>query len=284
MEKETLLARTRKSLRLLSMKSRKSLGQHFLIDENVLEDIIAGAELTKDDTVFEVGPGTGVLTGELAARARRVIGIELDDNLAENLKKEMAPFPSVTVINANILDIDPSSLLNPGEPYKMVANLPYYITSPVLRHFLEAKAKPEMMLVMVQREVAKAIAAAPGQRSVLSIAVQFYGNPEIVRYVPANAFYPEPEVDSALLKITVYPAPAVNVSDEAGFFSVVRAGFTTPRKQIANSLALGLSIAKPEAQRLLGKADIDPQRRAETLTLEEWAELWKVHANTRRGS
>jgi 16S rRNA (adenine1518-N6/adenine1519-N6)-dimethyltransferase len=160
----------------------------------------------------------------------------------------------------------------------VVANLPYYITSPALRHFLEASAKPKMMLVMVQKEVAEAIVAEPGKRSVLSISVQFYGKPRIVSYVPSKSFYPAPKVDSAILRIDVYSQPAVAVSDEKSFFELVRAGFAAPRKQIANSLAQGLKSPKPEVLALLEKADIAAQRRAETLTLEEWAQLWQVFA------
>jgi len=147
-----------------------------------------------------------------------------------------------------------------------------------LRHFLEASVKPEMMLVMVQKEVAEAIIAEPGKRSILSISVQFYGKPKIVSYVPAQSFHPAPEVDSAILRIDVYSQPAVAVTDEKGFFEMVRAGFTASRKQIVNSLAQGLKSPKPEVLALLEKADIVPQRRAETLTLEEWAQLWQVFA------
>ncbi|MFQ5997489.1 MAG: 16S rRNA (adenine(1518)-N(6)/adenine(1519)-N(6))-dimethyltransferase RsmA, partial [Dehalococcoidales bacterium] len=225
--------------------------------------------------------GLGIMTRELAKRAGQVFAVELDDKLAALLKETLASFANVTIINEDILDIDPATLLPPLSPYKVVANLPYYITSPVLRHFLEASTKPQMMLVMVQKEVAETIVAEPGRRSVLSIAVQFYGKPSIVSYVPAQSFHPIPKVDSAILRIDVYPQPAVKVTDERGFFEIVRAGFTTPRKQIANSLAQGLKLAKPEVLSLLKKADIVPQRRAETLTLEEWAKLWRVFARVK---
>jgi len=161
-----------------------------------------------------------------------------------------------------------------------VANLPYYITSPVLRHFLTAAVKPRVMIVMVQKEVAEAIAAQPGDMSILSVSVQFYGKAEIIGRVPAGSFYPAPEVDSALLRIGLYDEPAVAV-DEGGFFELVRAGFSAPRKQIANSLSQGLGLPKPGVLPLLGKADIDWQRRAETLTLEEWARLWRIFEEKR---
>jgi 16S rRNA (adenine1518-N6/adenine1519-N6)-dimethyltransferase len=160
----------------------------------------------------------------------------------------------------------------------VVANLPYYITSPVLRHFLEASVKPEVMVVMVQKEVAEAIAAGPGQRSLLSIGVQFYGKPGIVSYVPASSFYPPPEVDSAILRIDVYPEPPVDVADGQGFFELVRAGFAAARKQVINSLAKGTGLPRDDVRVLLETAGIDPQRRAETFTLEEWARLWRAYA------
>jgi len=281
----SLLAQTRRSLRQFDLKARKKLGQHFLIDGEVLQLIISAAELSSTDTIIEVGPGLGVLTGELAREAGWVIAVELDNKLADILRKTAAPFDNVVIINKNILGTDPKTLLQERapsfplaiSPYKVVANLPYYITSPVLRHFLEASVKPEIMIVMVQREVAEAIVAEPGQRSVLSISVQFYGKPSIVSYVPAKSFYPAPEVGSAILRIDVYPQPVVDVDDEKSFFELVRAGFTASRKQAVNSLAQGLGLPKAEALVLLQEAGIAPQRRAETFTLEEWAKLWRVY-------
>ena len=275
-----MLAQTKQWLRRSGIRARKSLGQHFLVDEDILKLILDTAELTSTDTVIEVGPGLGVLTRELAGQAGWVITIELDSKLADALKKSLDSFDNVVIINEDVLGKDPGELLQSRaefpdilRPYKVVANLPYYITSPVLRHFLEAPVKPETMIIMVQKEVAEAIVAGPGQRSLLSISVQFYGNPSIVGYVPASAFYPPPEVDSAILKIDVYSSPPVDV-DEEGFFRLVRAGFTASRKQAVNSLAQGLGSAKSEVLELLKKANLAPQRRAETFTLEEWARLW----------
>jgi 16S rRNA (adenine1518-N6/adenine1519-N6)-dimethyltransferase len=161
--------------------------------------------------------------------------------------------------------------------YKVVANLPYYITSPVLRHFLEAPVRPETMVVMVQKEVAEAIVAVAGRRSLLSIAVQFYGRPEIVVDVPAAAFFPPPEVNSAVVKIDVYPSPPVAVDNVDGFFRLVKAGFAAARKQISNSLSQGLGLPKNEVAAMLVEATIDPHRRAETFSLEEWARLWRIY-------
>ncbi|MDP6043371.1 MAG: 16S rRNA (adenine(1518)-N(6)/adenine(1519)-N(6))-dimethyltransferase RsmA [Dehalococcoidales bacterium] len=276
MKTESLLTQTKRILRHFDLKSRKRLGQHFLVDEEVLQLIAASAEIDPSDTIVEIGPGLGILTGELARRAGLVIAVELDDKLAASLTKTLASFSNINIINQDILRLDPAALLPAPGPYKVVANLPYYITSPVLRHFLEATVKPKRMIVMVQKEVAEAITAGPGQRSMISISVQFYGKPKIVSYVPARAFYPAPEVNSALLRIEVYPRPLIAVTDDKGFFQLVRSGFTASRKQIANSLAQGLGRPKVEVLALLEKAGIVPQRRAETLTFEEWAQLWQV--------
>ena len=284
---EPLLAQTRRLLRRFDLQARKSLGQHFLIDEEVLKTITSAAELTLTDVIMEVGPGLGVLTRELARQSGWVVAIELDSKLAVILEQSLTPFNNVTIVNEDVLRIDPEALLQEqkakfppiiGSPfsYKVVANLPYYITSPVLRHFLEASLKPQIIVVMVQKEVAEAIVAKPGQMSMLSISVQFYGEPTIISYVPAQCFYPAPEVDSAILKIKLYAQPPVEVTDRESFFELVRAGFSAPRKQIGNSLAQGLGLSKAEILSLLGKASIVSQRRAETLTLGEWVKLWQV--------
>ena len=285
MKAESLLVQTRRLLRQANLRARKGLGQHFLIDGEVLELIISAAKLTPSDVILEIGPGLGILTKALARQAGWVMAIELDNKLAAILEQTLASLDNVTIINEDILKIDPTALLlKTGLPpatnsylsYKVVANLPYYITSPILRHFLETSVKPQIMVIMVQKEVAEAIVARPGQMSVLSISVQFYGEPSIVSYVPAHCFYPAPEVDSAILRINPYPQPAVAITDESSFFELVRAGFTASRKQLGNSLAQGLEKPKAEILPLLAEASIVPQRRAETLTLDEWARLWQV--------
>jgi 16S rRNA (adenine1518-N6/adenine1519-N6)-dimethyltransferase len=277
----SLLAQTKRLLSQFDLRARKGLGQHFLIDEEVLKRITSAAELDPADIVIEVGPGLGILTGELAQRASGVIAIELDSKLAALLRQTMSSFNNITVINGDVLKIEPRDLITePKAGYKVVANLPYYITSPVLRHFLEASAKPKVMVVMVQKEVAEAITAKPGEMSLLSVSVQFYGEPKIMGYVPAKCFYPAPKVDSAILRIALYPQPTLAV-DEASFFELVRAGFTAPRKQILNSLAQGLGVPKAEVLSLLERADIVSKRRAETLTLAEWARLWQVFKEKR---
>jgi 16S rRNA (adenine1518-N6/adenine1519-N6)-dimethyltransferase len=295
LEAGSLLAQTRGLLCRSGLRARKGLGQHFLIDEEVLKLITSAAELTSTDVIMEVGPGLGVLTRELARQAGWVVAIELDSKLAAILNETLASFGNVAIINEDILDIDPAALLQeqrakfPPEVispfgYKVIANLPYYITSPVLRHFLEASVKPQIMVVMVQKEVAEAIVAKPGQMSVLSISVQFYGEPKIIDYVPAQCFYPAPEVDSAILRIDLYPQPPVAVTDERSFFELVRAGFAASRKQIVNSLAQGLGLPKADVLALLETANIVPQRRAETLTLDEWARLWQVFTQAKEAA
>ena len=285
--RQPLLTQAKRLLRQSDLKARKGLAQHFLVDESVLKLIISAAELTPTDVVVEIGPGLGVLTKELAGQAGRVIAVEIDSKLAAVLRRTLTSFDNITIINDDILSIAPADLLpepRAGFPpaisgkfkYKVVANLPYYIASPVLRHFLEASVKPQVMVVMMQKEVAKVIVARPGEMSVLSVSVQLYGEPTIVDYVPAQCFYPAPEVDSAVLRINVYPEPVVPVSNERSFFELVRAGFSASRKQIANSLAQGLGLPKPETLSLLEAASIAPQRRAETLTIDEWARLWQV--------
>jgi len=283
MTPDSILTQTKRLLREFNLTARKRLGQHFLVSGQVLNKIIAAADLAPDDVVIEVGPGLGILTADLAQKAGSVVAVELDDNLAVLLKKKLSDYPNLTIINEDILKLDPAALLAPVPgfkgSYKVVADLPYYITSPVLRHFLEAPLKPKLLITMVQKEVAQAIAAGAGERSVLSVMVQYYGKPRIVSYVPPNSFHPPPEVDSAILRIDVYPHPPVPVSDEKGFFKLVQAGFTARRKQFANSLEQGLRLPKSDVLKLLSQGGIDPRRRAETLTIEEWAKLWQAFSS-----
>lgn len=273
-EPDPLLARTKTLMKQLRIHARKGLGQHFLVDSSALMASIDAAELSQDDVVIEVGPGLGVLTEELSQKAGQVIAVELDERISSLLQKRLSRSSNITIVNENILDIEIHTLLTKSKSgYKVVANLPYYVAAPILRHFLEAQIKPQKMVVMVQKEVAESIVAASGKMSLLGIGVQIYGKPSIVTKVPAESFYPPPKVGSAIVRIDVFERPVIDV-DIAGFFKVVRAGFSTPRKQLRNSLALGLSISPDNAVELLNMADIPPQRRAETLTLEEWAELY----------
>jgi 16S rRNA (adenine1518-N6/adenine1519-N6)-dimethyltransferase len=274
-EGPSLLSQTRGRLRQLGMRGGRRLGQHFLVSRGVLHRIVAAAELGPADTVIEVGPGLGLLTGELIKRAGRVIAIELDERLATVLGQSLQHPSNLMIINADVLQVEPAALMAQSQAsgYKLVANLPYYITSPTLRHFLEARVKPSLLVVMVQQEVGQAIVAKPGEMSLLAISIQFYGQPRIISTVPASCFFPRPKVDSVLLRIDVYSHPPVKVSDQNLFFNLVRAGFGSRRKQLRNSLSHGLQITPQEAASLLEQAGIDPTRRAETLSLEDWASL-----------
>lgn len=252
------------------------MGQHFLIDETILNTIIESAELSPEDTVVEVGPGLGVLTTELARRARNVIAVELDTQLTSILKRRLADHDNLQLINADILKVSLPQLLEGKNDYKVVANLPYYITSPVLRYFVEASPKPSLMVVMVQKEVGEAIVAGPGKMSLLAVSLQLYGKPSIVAYVPSQSFYPQPKVDSVIIRLDIFAEPTLKVVDVKGFFETVRHGFSSPRKQLHNSLAHGLGVKPTEVALLLKKAKIEPRRRAETLSMEEWAGLYEV--------
>ena len=271
-----LLDRTKKQLQRLDLHAKKELGQNFLVDEHALGSIVSAAELTHDDLVVEVGPGLGVLTKELAASAGRVIAVELDTAMAAALKEMFAGSPHVAIVEADILGWSPESFIPDDISYKVVGALPYNIASAVLRHFLESKHKPALIVAVMQKEVAQSVAAAPGDMSLLSVGVQFYGHPSIIQYIPPTGFYPQPKVDSAIVRVDVYAKPPVEVEDQVVFFDVVRGGFSTPRKQLRNSLAYGLGITATEAGDLIGIAGIDPKRRAETLALEEWAALYRA--------
>ncbi|MBI3944047.1 MAG: ribosomal RNA small subunit methyltransferase A [Chloroflexi bacterium] len=269
------------------MRPSKSLGQHFLTDPVHLHRIVAAAELGAADTVLEVGPGPGNLTRLLCAAVPqgRVIAVELDSRMISYLQEHLTDSANLELLHADILQLDIAQLLGqaPAEAgqagtgfppsFKVVANLPYYITSAVLRHLLEATRRPERLVVLVQREVAQRICAAPGEMSILAVSVQVFGAPRLIARVPPGAFVPPPKVESAILRIDVYPQPLVAEPELPFFFRVVRAGFGEKRKQLRNSLAHGLDLPPAVGETLLRAADIDPQRRAETLTLAEWQAL-----------
>ncbi|MGD9403706.1 MAG: 16S rRNA (adenine(1518)-N(6)/adenine(1519)-N(6))-dimethyltransferase RsmA [Anaerolineae bacterium] len=267
-------------LRARGLRPRKRLGQNFLTDPVALERIVAAADLAPSDLVVEVGAGVGTLTGPLAERAARVLALELDDGLVDILRERFSAFPNVEIIHGDVLRLSLSDLVEGS--YKVVGNLPYYITSAVLRRFLSGTPRPRLMVVTVQREVAERAVAEPGEMSLLAVSVQFYGQPSIVARIPAGAFYPVPKVDSAVMRIDIGEQPVVHLGegiDEAEFFRVVRAGFSQKRKKLRNSLSAGLRFAPAEAEQALEQAGVDPGRRAETLSLPEWARVTKnVHA------
>ncbi len=280
---KNMLASSKSPLHQFKYKAKKRLGQHFLTNEEVVECILDAAMLSKNDTVIEVGPGLGILTMKLAKMVSTVIAVELDTKLVNLLSDSTTDFPNIKVIHKDILKINPDQLLEyrlkstefSGD-YKVVANLPYYITNPILYHFLESNQKPSLMVLMVQKEVGEAMVAKPGKMSFLSVSTQFYSDPQVIRYVPAKDFYPIPKVDSVVLRLDVYRTPPVDICNIENFFYMVHCGFRAPRKQIHNSLSLALEIPPEQIKLLLKKANIEPKRRPETLNLQEWKQLYEV--------
>lgn len=276
-DKPLLGREARTALREMETRPKKGLGQHFLVDSGVLARVVAASRITPEDTVIEVGPGLGVLTRELVRYARRVISVEIDETLAGRLETAFSESDNLRIVRGDILELAPAGLLPEGvTAYKVVANLPYYITSPVLRHFLEADPHPELMVVMVQKEVAGSITARPGRMSLLSVGVQLYGRPEIAGRVSAGSFHPVPKVDSAIVRITAYPRSLVSPGERQAFFAVVRAGFGSPRKQLINTLSHGLGMEKEPVRGILEASGIEASRRAETLSVEEWHRLYRA--------
>ncbi len=267
-------------LRRYGLKARKRLGQHFLIDTTYTGKIIEAAELSHEDTVIEVGPGLGILTRELIKSAKKVFAVELDNELALLLKRRLGSSGNLHVINEDILKVDLVQLLQDERCYKVVANLPYYITSPILHYFIDALLRPSRMVLMVQKEVGEAIAASPPNMSVLTVGVQIHSIPSIVAHLPADKFYPPPKVDSAIIRLDMRPAPLIRVENTEHFLALVRCGFNAPRKTLRNSLAQGLKRETAEITTLLNQAGISPQRRPETLTIAEWEHLYKIMLTT----
>lgn len=260
-----------------NLRPRKGLGQNFLADPVHLARIVDTAGLTAGDTVLEIGPGPGSLTVLLVQAARQVVAVELDPHMVGLLRRELGHFNNLAVVEADILQADIGALMArfgpAGAAYKVVANLPYYITSAVIRRLLETQPRPERMVITVQKEVAQRIVAGPGDMSLLAVSVQVYGRPQLVFTIPAGAFYPPPKVDSAVVRIDTYDQPAAAVSDLNKFFRVVKAGFSQKRKQLKNSLAASLPAAPSQVVAALEQAGLEPTRRAETLSLAEWSRL-----------
>jgi 16S rRNA (adenine1518-N6/adenine1519-N6)-dimethyltransferase len=260
-------------LKRYDLRPSKGLGQNFLVNQAILEKIVAAAELTPDDTVLEIGAGPGTLTEQLARSAGRVVAVELDERLMPVLQDTLSDFENVTLIQGDILELDPVELVAPAANYKVVANLPYYITSAALRHLLEASLKPLRLVLTVQREVAERIVAQPREMSLLAVSVQFYGYPQVLFRIKPGSFYPSPEVESAVVQVDMHDAPSVPVKDVDAFFRVVKAGFAQRRKQLRNTLAGGLHLPPEEVEAKLQAVGVDPKRRAQTLSLEEWARV-----------
>lgn len=263
-----------KKLEKIGLRPKKLLGQYFLINKEIISQIIKTAEISKDDQVLEIGPGLGILTEALIRSAGKVVAVELDERLVKFLKNEFRSYKNIDFISGDILKVNLKKILA-GRNYKVVANLPYYITSPTIHLFLGTKKKPDLLVLLVQKEIAERIVAIPPKMSILAVSIQCFGKPEIVDFVSASNFFPQPKVDSAILKIQVFSKPKISVQDQKFFFRIVKTGFAGKRKQIHNSLRGGLAISDQKARKILFSASIAPERRAETLTLEEWKKLAK---------
>lgn len=275
-------SRTKEILKKHGFTFKKSLGQNFLTEPNILRKIVETAGIDGNTNVIEVGPGIGALTEQLARNAAQVLAFEIDDRLLPVLQDTLAPYPNVTVVHQDVLEADlvktTGEVFTKDLPIKVVANLPYYITTPIMMHFLESDLPVAEMVVMMQREVADRISAAPGTKAYgsLTIAVQYYMETKLAFIVPKTVFVPQPNVDSAILKLTRRPTPAVAVTDEQAFFRLTKAAFQLRRKTLWNNLlhAYGKDDAtKAWLTKSLEEADIDPKRRGETLSLAEFAAL-----------
>lgn len=259
---------------------QKKYGQNFLIDSHVLEKIMDAAEIGKDDCVVEIGPGIGTMTQYLAERAGEVVAVEIDKNLIPILTETLADYKNVSIINEDILKVDLNRIVeekNGGKPVKIVANLPYYITTPIIMGLFENHVPVKSITVMVQKEVADRMQVGPGTKDygALSLAVQYYAKPEIVAIVPPNCFIPRPNVASAVIRLTCHEKKPVEVKDEKGMFSLIRASFNQRRKTLANSLsnAQNLSLTREQVTEALESMQLSPTIRGEALTLEQFAAL-----------
>lgn len=269
------------------MKPKKSLGQNFLRDQEVLKKIIEVAKIKSDDNILEIGPGEGALSEKLMENAGKIIAIEKDDNLAKMLDSKWKRSDKIKVINSDILEVNLTELIekNNFQNYKVIANIPYYITSPIIKMFLEAKYIPSEMILMVQKEVAKRICALPGEMSILSISVQYCAKPEILFYVSKKSFWPIPKVDSAVIRIIPHnltPSPSPSKGEEGNaFFQVVKAGFSSKRKTLLNNLSNSFHISKEETEEKIKKAGLDPTQRAQELSVEDWEKLLEMFNESR---
>ncbi len=259
-------------LKRFGLRADKRLGQNFLQDESALERIAAAAEIQGDDCVLEIGPGLGSLTRYLAVSAKKVTAVELDLDLLIPLQAVLQPYQNVRVVHGDILKLSIAELIDQPN-YIVAANIPYNITSAIIRHLLESLPKPRRVVLTIQKEVAERICAQPGDLSLLALSVQVYGQPRIAGRIPAAAFHPAPKVDSAILRIDIYEEPLISKELVDTFFKLTKAGFGQKRKTLRNSLSSGLHISPQNTESLLTSAGIDPMRRAETLSIDEWKGL-----------
>ena len=286
MEKLSNPQRTIEVIKKYEFCFQKKFGQNFLIDGHVLDKIIAGAGVTKDDMVLEIGPGIGTMTQYLAEAAGKVVAVEIDRNLLPILQETLADYDNVKVIHADVLSLDLEKLVqeeNGGRPIKVVANLPYYITTPIIMALFEQHVPLANVTVMVQKEVAARMKSGPGSKDygALSLAVQYYAEPYIVANVPCNCFMPRPNVDSAVIRLTRYEEPQVQVKDEKMLFKIIRASFNQRRKTLQNGLnnSSELNFTKDQIAAAIAAAGFSPSVRGEALTLEQFARLTDILLN-----
>jgi 16S rRNA (adenine1518-N6/adenine1519-N6)-dimethyltransferase len=259
-------------LKKYGLHADKNLGQNFLEDPIALQKIASAAEIENTDTVLEIGPGLGNLTRYLSVAAREVTAVELDAKLVVALEEILSSYSNVRLLHGDILKLNPEKLGLP-QNYLVTANIPYNITSAIIRHLLESEPKPRRIVLTVQKEIAQRICGKPPDMSLLALSVQVYGTPSITANIPAGAFFPAPRVDSAVVRIDIHPTPRIEVHLLENFFRFIKAGFSQKRKTLRNALSGGLRISTDQAGALLASAGIDPKRRAETLSLEEWEVL-----------
>lgn len=251
---------------------KKSLGQHWLKDRDVLNNIAEVADITDEDTVLEIGPGLGTLTSELLRRAKKVIAVELDRDLAKKLPGQF-PGTSLEVINQDILTYDVAQL---PKNYIVAANVPYYITSKIIHHLMTSRNRPKTTVLLIQKEVAERLAAGPGDMSILALSAQIYAKVSLDQIVPAEFFTPPPKVDSQVVVLHTHDEPLIAPEDEKLFFRLVKAGFSAKRKMLRSSLSAGLAQSKPVIEEWLKTAEISPEARAEALSIDDWKRLMKV--------
>lgn len=261
----------------------KSLGQNFLTDPNIVDAIIDGAHIDEDDLVIEIGPGIGVMTREIARAARRVIAVEIDHRLIPILNDTLKEYDNVEIVEGDILKTDIASLVGPGEKAKVIGNLPYYITTPIVMGLLEKPLPIQSITVMMQKEVADRLMASPGgrERAGISVLCQYFAEIERVADVPKEVFMPPPKVDSAVLTLRLRDQAPVELINRDNFVKLVKSGFSHKRKTLANSMSAGLGEDKEDVKRLLAAANIDPMRRAESLTIEEFGAIEKIYSSKR---
>ena len=255
---------------------KKPLGQHFMRDKRALAYIVHALQTNQGEFIVEIGPGTGALTMNLLAKQATVYAIEVDPELANSLDARLLNPPNLRIITADARAIKASHFIPEGVSYKLTGNLPYYAATPIIRNFLESSMRPDLVITVVQKEVAQNMVAKPPRLNLLAIGTQIYGEVKILKYLKPQSFFPIPKVSSAIISIKPYKCPLVSVEDCKDFFHMVRAGFSSPRKQLHNSIKHSLHISSDQCNSLLSKAQIDPRRRAQSLSIDEWKRLYEI--------